>query len=113
MRSIVPSSILCASLPRHQAAAYQLCVCEAFEEDKNDGNKGVEDAARVCAALAGATSEEGIVVDRTTYGENGRCSLSKSSCRALGGTAVLGLSSIVQLARGRNYCPESKSSSTA
>jgi hypothetical protein len=60
----------------------------------------VEDAARVCAALAGTTSEEGIVVDRTTYGQHGRCSLIKSSRRALGGTAVLGLSSIMRLARG-------------
>ena len=47
------------------------CVCEAFEEDKNDVNEGVEDAARVCvcAALAGAIGKEGIVVDRTTYGQ--------------------------------------------
>jgi hypothetical protein len=34
-------------------------VCEAFEEDKNDVNEGVEEAARMCAALAGAIGKEG------------------------------------------------------
>ena len=47
-------------------------VCEAFEVDRNDVNEGVEESDRVCGALAGATGNEGIVVDRTTYGQNGR-----------------------------------------
>ena len=85
------------------------CVCEAFEDDKNDVNEGVEEAARVCAALAGAIGKEGIVVDRTTYGQYGRCSLSKSSCRAFGGTGVLGLSSVVRLARGVEIIAQSPS----
>ena len=52
-------------------------MCEAFGEDKNDVNEGVEEAVRVCAALAGAAGKEGIVVDGTMYG----CALSKSSSR--------------------------------
>ena len=63
-------------------------------------NEGVEEVARVCAALAGGTGNEGIVVDRTTYGQYGRCSLSRPSWGALGGTAVLRLSSVVRVARG-------------
>ena len=58
-------------------------MCEAFEVDRNDVNEGVEEDARVCTALGGATSSEGMVVDRTTYGQNGRYTLSRSSCRAL------------------------------
>ena len=84
-------------------------MCEAFEDDKNDVNEGVEEAARVCAALAGAIGKEGIVVDRMTYGQYGRCSLSKSSCRAFGGTGVLGLSSVVRLARGVEIIAQSPS----
>ena len=80
-------------------------MCEAFEEDKNDVNEGVEEAARVCAALAGTIGKEGIIVDRTTYGQYGRCSLSKSSCRALGGT----LSSVVRFARGVENVAQSPS----
>ena len=72
-------------------------------------NEGVEEAARVCATLAGATGKEGIVVDRTTYGQYGRCSLSKSSCRAFGGMAALGLSSVVRLARGVEIMAQSPS----
>ena len=72
-------------------------------------NEGVEEAARVCAALAGAIGKEGIVVDRTTYGQYGRCSLSKSSFRAFGGMAVLGLSSVVRLARGVEIIAQSPS----
>lgn len=34
-------------------------MCEALEGDKNDVNEGVEEAARVCAALAGATARRG------------------------------------------------------
>lgn len=72
-------------------------------------NDGVEEGARVCAALAGATGKEGIVVERTTYGQYGRCSLSKSICRAFGGTAVLGLSSVMRLARGVEIIAQSPS----
>jgi hypothetical protein len=82
-------------------------VCDALEEDKNDVNEGVEEDARVCAALAGATGKEGIVVERTTYGQYGRCSLSKSICRAFGGIAVL--SSVVRLARGVEIIAQSPS----
>jgi len=38
-------------------------VCEVFGEDKKDVNEGVEEAVRVCVALAGATGMEGIAVD--------------------------------------------------
>lgn len=47
-------------------------MCEALEEDKNDVNEGMEETTRVCAALAGATRKEGIVVDRTLCGLYGR-----------------------------------------
>jgi hypothetical protein len=67
-RSTVINTVRQPSTALGSSAAYQLCVCEAFDEDKNDGNEGVEEVARVWAALAGATGKEGIVVDRTTYG---------------------------------------------
>ena len=84
-------------------------MCNALEEDKNDVNEGVEEDAREWAALAGAIGKEGIVVERTTYGQYGRCSLSKSICRAFGGTVVLGLSSIARLARGVEIIAQSPS----
>ena len=71
-------------------------MCEAFEEDKNDVNEGVEEAVRVCPAFAGATGKEGIAVDGTMYG----CALSKSSCDYLLSCGSRG---------DRNYCPKPKS----
>jgi hypothetical protein len=68
-------------------------------------NEGVEEAVQVCAALSGATGKEGIAVDGSTYG----CSLSKSSCSALGDPAELGLSSVVRLAWGVEIIAQSPS----
>jgi len=84
-------------------------LCEALEEDKNDVNEGVEDGARVCAAWDGATGKEGIVVERTTYGQYGRCSLSRSNCRAFGGSAVLGPFSDARFIRGVEMIAQSPS----
>ena len=64
------------------------CTFDALDvEDKNDVNDGVEDGTLECWELVGPTGKEGIVVERTTYGQYGRCSLSKSIWRALGSGA--------------------------
>jgi len=46
---------------RQHSTAPGCCVYKAFKEDKKTVNDGVEEAARVCAALVGATVKEGIV----------------------------------------------------
>ena len=58
------------------------CEGELLDKDRNDVNEGVEEGTLVCVALVGATGKEGTVVERTTYGQYGRCSLSKSIWRA-------------------------------
>jgi hypothetical protein len=76
-------------------------------------NEGVDKAARICAALTGAKGKEGMVVDRTTCGQNGQCPLNKSSCRGFGdmGTAVLRTVVCRAVRAGRRYyCSEPKSS---
>jgi len=68
-----------------------------LEEDRNDVNEGVEEGNLVCV---GTTGREGIVVERTTYGQYGRCSLSKSIWRPFWGSAELVLSSVGLPERG-------------
>jgi hypothetical protein len=58
-----------------------------LDEERNDVNDGVEDGTLECWALVGATGRQGTVVERTTYGQYGRCSLSISIWRALCGRA--------------------------
>lgn len=61
-----------------------------FDEERNDVNDvsdGVEEGALKHWASVGATGKEGTVDERTTYGQYGRCSLSKSTWRAFGSRA--------------------------
>ena len=77
------------------------CTCELLDKDRNDVNEGEEEGTLVCVTLDGVTGREGTVVERTTYGQYGRCSLSKSIWRAFWGRAGLVFSSLVGwLARG-------------
>jgi hypothetical protein len=86
------------------------CVCELLDKDRNDVNEGVEEGTLVCVALVGATGKEGTVVERTTYGQYGRCSLSKSIWRAFWGTAEPAFSPLVgRLARGAEPTAQSPS----
>ena len=64
-----------------------------LDVEKNDVNDGVEDGTLECWALIGPTGREGTVVERTTYGQYGRCSPSKSIWRAFEGGAEPVLSS--------------------
>src|SRR5229473_4453042 len=77
------------------------CVCELLDKDRNDVNEAVEEGTLVCEALVGAIGNEGTIVERTTYGQYGRCSLSKSICRGFWGRAEPVFSPLVgRLARG-------------
>jgi len=67
-----------------------------LDEDRNDVNEGVEEGNLVCD---GTTGREGIVVEHTTYGQYGLCSLSKSIWRALWGSVEPGLPSVGLLER--------------
>jgi len=69
-----------------------------FDEERNDVNDvsdGVEEGALKCWAFVGAMGKEGTAVERTTYGQYGRCSLSRSISRAFGGRAEPVLLSVV------------------
>jgi hypothetical protein len=86
------------------------CVCKLLDNDIYDVNEGVEEEILVCAALVGATGKEGTVVERTTYGQYGRCSLSKSIWRAFWGRAEPAFSPLVgRLARGAEPTAQSPS----
>jgi hypothetical protein len=75
-------------------------VLDEERNDVNDVSDGVEDGALECWAFVGATGKEGTVVERTTYGQYGRCSLSKSISRAFGGKVDPVLLSVVGVAGG-------------
>lgn len=84
------------------------CVCELL--DRNDVNEGVEEGTLLCVAPVRATGKEGTVVERTTYGQYGRCSLSKSIWRAFGGRGEPAFSLLVgRLARGAEPTAQSPS----
>ena len=81
-----------------------------LDKDRNDANEGVEEGTLVCVELVGATGKEGTVVERTTYGQYGRCSLSKSIWRAFWGRAEPAFSPLVRrLARGAEPTAQSPS----
>lgn len=75
-----------------------------FDEERNDVNDvsddGVEEGGLKCWAFVGAMGKEGTVVERTTYGQYGRCSLSRSISRAFEGRAEPVLLSVVGVVGG-------------
>jgi len=81
-----------------------------LDKDRNEVIEGVEEGFIVCVALVGATGKVGTVVERTTYGQYGRCSLSKSICRAFWGRGEPAFPPFVErLARGADPTAQSPS----